>query len=191
MKLEVFWQQLVGTGSEHLILDTGGMIHADSIAIGELDGNSYRIRYEIDCDAGWSVQRLRIEDLQSEKVLVLRRESNEHWFDEAGHLLPELSGCTEVDIMVTPFTNTLPIKRLNLKPGETREILVAYVQVIPELTLSSRGQRYTFVSLGESGNVYRYESLESGFQANLKVDSDSLVTDYPDIFKLTTKRRFA
>ena len=39
--------------------------------------------------------------------------------------------------------------------------------------------------------MYRYESLKSGFTAELKVDEDGLVIDYPDIFRMEEKRRLA
>jgi hypothetical protein len=39
----------------------------------------------------------------------------------------DLSGCCEnVDVSETPFTNTLPIRRLGLTSGESAEIRVAY-----------------------------------------------------------------
>jgi hypothetical protein len=96
----------------------------------------------------------------------------------------------DVDIMITPFTNTLPIRRLNLRVGEAQGIAVAYVRV-PNLALSRVEQRYICLSLDQSGGLYRYESPESGFSANLKVDTDGLVLDYPDIFVIDAKRSLA
>jgi len=45
-----------------------------------------------------------------------------------GRLVPELEGCMDVDISVTPFTNTLPIQKLGLAPTESPEVSVAYVE---------------------------------------------------------------
>lgn len=188
MKLEVLWRQLVGIGAEHLLLDTDGGVHADSLAVGEIEGTAYRIHYEIDCDREWNVQRLKIEDLLSRKAIALRRGDANRWFEEASRTLPDLTGCTDVDIMITPFTNTLPIRRLYLKPRESREISVVYVG-LPGLAISKFAQRYTCLSLDEDGGTYRYESLKSGFMAELKVDMDGLVVDYPNIFAMDAKRR--
>ncbi len=59
----------------------------------------------------------------------------------------DLSGCCEnVDVSETPFTNTLPIRRLGLTSGESAEIRVAYfdateLQSWPELAaISSPGK---------------------------------------------------
>jgi hypothetical protein len=188
MNLEVLWRQLAGIGAEHLVLSVDGSIHADGLAVGEVESAAYRIHYGIDCNPDWQVQGLRVEDLLSHNVVSLARAKDGHWGDEAGGMLPDLDGCTDVDIMITPFTNTLPIRRLNLKLGEEREIAVVYVG-LPGLVVSRFEQRYTCLSLNENGGTYRYESLKSGFTADLVVDTDGLVVDYPNIFVMDAKRR--
>jgi uncharacterized protein len=188
MKLEVLWRQLVGIGAEHLVLSTDGGIHADSLSVGELGGTAYRIHYTIDCDSDWNVRRLVADDLLTRQVVVLTRDEGDLWRDEAGTPIEALNGCTEVDIMITPFTNTLPIQRLKLKVEEGKEIAVVYLG-LPGLAVSRFEQRYTCLSRSEDGGIYRYESLKSGFTADLKVDTDGLVVDYPNIFAMDAKRR--
>ena len=39
------------------------------------------------------------------------------------------TGCIDVDIRATPFTNTLPIRRLALQPGESRDLRMAFIDV--------------------------------------------------------------
>ncbi len=188
MKLEVLWRQLAGTGAEHLVLNMDGQIRADSLAVGEVDGAAYRLHYVILCDGAWNIQRVQIEELLNRKVGVLNRDENNLWTTEDGRPVHELDGCSQVDIMITPFTNTLPIRRLDLKPGESRPIAVAYIG-LPGLKLSRMDQRYTCLYADENGAIYRYENLGNGFQAELKVDTDGLVVDYPNIFEMDAKRR--
>jgi uncharacterized protein len=126
------------------------------------------------------------KDVLSGKEFILTI-SGDAWLDEHNGVIESLRGCSDVDIQVTPFTNTLPIKRLNLKPGESKEIAVVYVN-ISELNLSRFEQRYTCISKDKDGGVYRYESLSSGFTSELKVDADGLVVDYPGIFKMVWKQ---
>ncbi len=79
-----------------------------------------------------------------------------------------LDGCTDVDISVTPFTNTLPIRRLNLDQDESTEIETVYISV-PELQVETAIQRYTCLdSLDDEGGRYRYESVPSGFTAEFR-----------------------
>jgi hypothetical protein len=92
-----------------------------------------------------------------------------------------LDGCHDVDIRVTPFTNTLPIRRLALAPGASAELRVGYITV-PDLSIRPVRQRYTCLARSESGGIFRYDSLDSGFRADLTVDAHGLVVEYPGIW---------
>lgn len=52
-------------------------------------------------------------------ILVLKSDGNGHWKDHKGELFPDLGGCNDIDLYFSPFTNTLPIRRLLLKPGKS------------------------------------------------------------------------
>ena len=169
-----------------MILHLGPVVEANSLAVGRLDDSAYRIQYQIVCDATWNVQKVSVRNLLSNQSFALTKAGDE-WLDEQGRAAGSLRGCSDVDIMVTPFTNTLPIRRLNLARGEAKEIAVAYVRV-PELSLSRLEQRYTCLEKEKEGGVYRYENLDSGFTSDLKVDEDGLVGDYPGLFKMVWKR---
>jgi hypothetical protein len=79
---------------------------------------------------------------------------------------------------LTPFTNTLPINRLNLTEGDSKEIEVVYFD-LPSSNFSPLKQRYTNLGNG----IYKYESLASGFTANLEVDNEGFVINYPGIWQ--------
>jgi hypothetical protein len=87
-----------------------------------------------------------------------------------------------VDVSETPFTNTLPIRRLGLASGEYADISVAYFDGT-ELQPWPEPQRYTCLEKGEGGGLYRFVSLDGGFTADLAVDADGLVVDYPGLFR--------
>ena len=57
--------------------------------------------------------------------------------------------------------------------------MVAYIRV-PSLAITPARQRYTAIT---PNALYRFESLESGFSADLPVDGQGLVTDYPGLFR--------
>ncbi len=187
MQTEVIWEQTVGKGLEHLILRQDKKIEAESLALGMIEGAAYRIKYQIICDTDWKVERVRVKDSLNNKALVFIQREEGIWTDEKDRSIEALNGCTDVDIMITPFTNTLPIKRLKLAPGESKEISVLYFR-IPDLTVSKFAQRYTFLSQEKDHGVYKYESLDSGFTSDIKVDADGLVIDYPGIFKMAWKQ---
>ena len=187
MHTEVIWEQIVGKGLEHLILRQEQKIEAESLALGMIEGAAYRIKYQIICDTDWKVERVKVKESLNNKALVFIQKEDGIWTDEQDLPIEALNGCIDVDIMITPFTNTLPIKRLKLAVGESREISVLYFR-IPNLTVSKLDQRYTFLAQEKDHGVYKYESLGSGFTSDIKVDADGLVTDYPGIFKMAWKR---
>ena len=102
-----------------------------------------------------------------------------NWTDGAGKSLPKLTGAIDIDLSVTPFTNTLPIRRLKLSAGQSAEILTVYI-LAPALTLVTDPQRYTCLV---PGTRYRYESLDSDFTRDIDVDDHALVVTYPGLFR--------
>ncbi|WP_250473909.1 putative glycolipid-binding domain-containing protein [Caballeronia sp. GAFFF1] len=175
------WTQRDGKGIEHLVLDerSDGVV-IESVVVGEGEAGAFGMTYRIECDARWQVTRL-VAKLAGGGCIDLRRA--QAWTDEQGAPQAALNGCIDVDIIATPFTNTLPIRRLRLQPGERREIRVAYVRV-PEMTVSAVAQAYTCIDACVDGKRrYRFEGLDTGFTAEIAVDDDGLVTDYPGLFE--------
>jgi hypothetical protein len=181
---EVMWAPWEGPGLEHLRLlrsDVG--VVASGLVIGLEAGRPFRIGYEIRCDGLWRVREVRAgaPDLKR-PMLELLTDGEGRWKRRGGEPLPELDGCIDVDISATPFTNTLPIRRLGLKPGQSEELAVTYVRV-PELLVGAERQRYQCLEGQADGGLYRFEALPSGFTAELSVDVDGLVLDYPGLFR--------
>ncbi|HEY7340639.1 MAG TPA: putative glycolipid-binding domain-containing protein [Ktedonobacterales bacterium] len=149
------------------------------------EGQPLRVTYNLDCDTGWRVRELQVSG-ESEAVggsaIRLYADGAGNWTDDKGQSLGALQGCIDVDIMLTPLTNTLPIRRLQLAPGESREISVVYIAA-PDLSISPFRQRYTRLDDADGGQRYRYESVDSGFTADLPVDDDGFVVDYPGIWR--------
>jgi len=188
----VMWAPWTGAGLEHLALacDEEG-VRADGVVIGVEGGFRFRVRYEVRCDAGWRVREASVVLLASAGASVrLFTDGEGHWTMPGGEPVPALDGCTDADISATPFTNTLPIRRLGLEPGEYANLEVAYVDV-PGMRVELSRQRYTCLERGEHGGLYRYEDegLFHGFTADLPVDADGLVLDYPGLFRRVRPNR--
>jgi hypothetical protein len=92
---------------------------------------------------------------------------------------PQLTECQDVDIGATPSTNTLPIRRMHLKVGASQTLSAAWLH-FPNLTVQPLFQRYTRLSY----DVYRYESINSGFQTALRVDEQGIVQDYSGMWSI-------
>ena len=149
------------------------------------EGQPLRVTYSLVCDAGWRVRELQMtgeSEAVGERAIRLYADGVGNWRDDKDQPIAALQGCIDVDIMLTPLTNTLPIRRLQLAPGEAREISVVYIAA-PDLSIRPFRQRYTRLDDVDGGQRYRYESLDSGFTADLPVDDDGFVVDYPGIWR--------
>ncbi|HEY4801315.1 MAG TPA: putative glycolipid-binding domain-containing protein [Paraburkholderia sp.] len=184
---EVRWASETGEGIEHLAFDAnsgpkfgekGDTIRAESVVVGERYGKSYGLCYAIECDARWRVRWAALR-VMGGRSLVLHSDGEGHWRDGEGRALDALDGCIDIDIAATPYTNTLPIRRLGLARGERQPIRVVYIAA-PELEPRPVEQAYVCI---ERDREYRYEGIFRDFTANLRVDEDGLVIDYPTLFR--------
>ncbi|MFE0014241.1 putative glycolipid-binding domain-containing protein [Mesorhizobium sp. NPDC059054] len=172
------WQEWDGDGTQYLVLSgqRDGM-SVDAVAISS-DPYLFAARYRIAIDVDWLTRRLEVSLVGREDVLILEADGKGHWTMD-GQPMPTLDGVLEPDLSVSPFTNTLPIKRLRLAKGESAEIRTAYISV-PALEVFPDPQRYTCL---EEGSRYLYESLDSDFRREITFDEHGLVTDYPGLFR--------
>jgi len=180
----IVWESVEEPGIEHLDLHLdpqGG--RADGLQVRVLDGGPIRLRYAVAWDGLWRVRRVTLAlDGFRQGSLELTSNGEGHWSDGAGADLAHLAGCLDVDILASPFTNTLPIRRLLFAPGKPQNIAVAYISV-PDLRITRAPQRYTFLGSQNGRPVYRYENVETGYTADLPVDSKGVVWDYPEYFR--------
>jgi hypothetical protein len=184
MLRKLLWSNQADTGLEHFYLRRGDEeLIADGVVIGVEENVAFRIRYTIHCDLQWQVRNVTVGSLGENKQMIrLESDGLGNWVNEWRHSVPELKGCFDVDITATPFTNTLPIRRLRLAPGQSAEIKVVYF-TIPEMQIRVEPQRYTCLETSSAGGRFRFESLSDGFTAVITVDADGLVEDYPGLFK--------
>jgi hypothetical protein len=177
----------VGLESCRVVAGPDG-IRAESVALGVEAGHPWAVRYTLRCDTGWRTRELSVTSLAADgATLVLAADGTGHWTGAAGERLVALDGCLDVDLTSTVFTNTLPIRRLGMVPGWSEEITVAYLTV-PGLALTVSRQRYQCLTWGPDGGRYRFESPALGFTADIAVDGDGLVVEYPHIARRVWSR---
>ena len=93
-----------------------------------------------------------------------------------------------VDISETPFTNTSPSGGSTSPPRRVRGDrgrLLRWGGCNPGRRRSATPPR----KVDGGGGLYRFLSLDGGFTADLPVDADGLVLDYPELFKRVFPRR--
>jgi hypothetical protein len=172
------WRPETGEGLEHLDLRRDGDdIIAEGVIVGARDAPPYGVHYRIVCDAGWRTRLFHIHTTAG-RSLHLVSDGEGNWSDGDGTRVPHLDGAIDVDLAGSPFTNTLPIRRAGLGPEtgavEFRMVYVPFATFAPTID----EQRYRCLAPG----LYRYEAADRSFTADLTVDEDGLVVDYPTLF---------
>jgi uncharacterized protein len=131
-----------------------------------------RVNYIVRCSPDWVTRAVAVRETRQdgERAFELVADDARRWWMD-GESVPALEGCVDVDLGVTPSTNTLPIRRLRLEVGETAEIDAAWIR-FPELDVVRASQQYT--RLGDRRYLYQSRT----FQAELDVDDLGLVVTY-------------
>jgi uncharacterized protein len=173
----VHWRRIGHPGTERLDLwrsPQGWMLDG---AVEAFDTELFRVSYRVRCTPGWETVGAAIQVVAhgSQRSLDLAFDRNAGWSTN-GDQAPGLGSCTDIDLGVTPSTNTLPIRRLQLEVGATERILAAWVR-FPGLDVTASEQRYTRLS----DRRYLYESAT--FRAEVEVDDLDLVTTYAGIWE--------
>ncbi len=183
METVAHWRDWHGRGLEHCLCreDADGLVLEGVVAGTRL--GSYGGHYLVRTDTAFRTREVRVDYVGGPRLHV-GADGEGHWRDLArGRPIPALTDCIDVDIGITPATNMLPIRRLGLRMGESRDITAAYVplpaQIGGDFLPERAEQRYTCLI---PDRRYRYEGLFRGFSAELEVDEAGLVIDYPDTF---------
>lgn len=138
------------------------------------------VSYDCVLDGTWRTRSVSIcSHLPDVRTTVVERVAETMWRVDGVHR-SDLDGCVEVDLSITPFSNTLALLRLGPPPGGSGELQALYVS-FPEMACVPSRQRYE--RLGPS--TFRYVDLgvHRGFEASLTVDSEGFVRSYEGLFE--------
>jgi hypothetical protein len=170
-------------GLEHLLLAEHV---ADSVVLAfDEEHGPFRFTYRLTWDESWQLRdaELVFATERFTRSLSLHTDGQGHWRHRDGRAIDDLDGCLDVDIWPTPFTNSFPIRREPMGVGERRQFRMAWI-FAPDLTVHAQPQAYTRLA----DRLYLFENLDgSGFKAELAVDEDGIVLDYPDLFRRVTE----
>jgi len=171
----VIWRCLFRPGMEHFALrETANGWELAGTVIVLADDRPLLVAYRVECNGDWHTRNVELSVTRdgNQRTLSLHPTNEGRWLLD-GQPIDAVAGCIDVDLGVTPSTNALPIRRLNLAVGESADVTATWVQ-FPSLEIRPLSQRYTRIA----EHRYRYES-DTGFTADLDVDDAGVVTTYP------------
>jgi hypothetical protein len=168
-------------------------LFASGVAVGSVP-LPYRLEYELETGSGFVTEWLRVRCRGETWVreLHLHREKAALWSvgsKEDGDVdLPPpggdpapLADALDCDLGLSPVTNMMPILRHGLLyGGGPCNFTMAWVAV-PALAVRPDHQRYLHRAATSDHHVVRYEAVDGSFAADIVLDADAVVLDYPGI----------
>jgi len=155
-----------------------------SAIVGYYENKIYKVEYNIETNVNWETKsvtiRIKIDDAAD--TIILKKQ-DEKWILN-GVPADEYNGIYDIDISLTPFTNTLPVRRLKLTGHEEQVITVIYFDIL-DRQIKPLKQIYTRLT----AHNYKYENYDKSFTANIQTGEDGLVKDYPTLFEMSAKQK--
>jgi uncharacterized protein len=178
----ILWQDISNGALDRCRLDStpSGLRLAGTVLTAAY-GDPLVVRYLVVTDENGLTRRVELDlDGSTRRVLLADGVGRWHW--DGVSELTDVAGALDVDLTVTPATNTLPIRRLGLEVGQAVDLRMAWIQ-FPDLEVIPSEQRY------ERLTQDRWRFSTGDFQAELVVDRDGLVLDYGGLFRSLAYRR--
>ena len=176
-EMSALWRRLDVPGHEavRVYRDEDGW-YLDGAAIFLFEEKPCRLEYLIECDTDWRTRGATIDGWVGDDVIALEimvSEDGDWYIDDEE--IRDAKGCDDIDLNFSPVTNLLPIRRMDLKTGDTKAVSAAWLR-FPSFTLERLDQNYTRID----PSTVQYESANGAFARTLKVNERGLVLEYPD-----------
>ena len=173
----ILWRRVDTAGHEaaRIYGDDDGW-YLDGSAIFLHEGGPCRLEYLIECDTEWRTTAATIDGWVGDEVIaheILVSEGGTWYLNDDE--IKAVEGCIDIDLNFSPVTNLLPLRRIDLKIGESKSVSAAWLR-FPTFELERLDQTYRRVD----ESTIKYESGDGKFVRDLKVNDDGLVLDYPD-----------
>ena len=180
MQKNILWKGTAYHSLEKCVLETTkDGTEVSSVIIGFYNEVIYQVEYFIKANKNWETVFLEVKSNLNGLIqsFSFRREDNDNVFAADKNVLP-FGGCSNIDISLTPFTNTLSINRLLLHQDEKQIIDVLYIDILNQ-QIKPVQQNYTRLSKFK----YKYENVPNNFEAVITVDEYGLVVNYTELFE--------
>lgn len=138
--------------------------------------------YELQTDETGAARRfgLTVTLAERERQLSIARDEENMWLvtDQRGESRAGFDGALDVDVVFSPFFNTLPIRRRGLhQRPDSITVPVIYVS-LPDMVLTPATVSYSNASSASTEKIRVHSPVSD---TTLTVDADGFIVDYPGL----------
>jgi hypothetical protein len=178
--VSILWRRLDDAGHDacRLVEKEGGW-RLEGAAVFLHEGVPACLDYKVDCDGAWRTREGAVHGWGGERFVDFRvtRAPDGVWTLN-GQVMPDVTGCVDLDLGFTPATNLFQLRRVALQVGQAADVPVAWIDV-PGDSLDMVRQRYE----RRTAEKYWYESPPFDYYALLRVNAAGFVLKYPDLWE--------
>jgi hypothetical protein len=182
MQQNIIWKgQLYNSIENCLVRMSNRKIVATSTVIGYFQNTIFKLEYRIETSRNWETLLVEIQtQFQNRNENIVFKSKGKGKWTKNGKPVNDFDNCIDIDISLSPFTNSLPVNRLKLANNEAKEINVLYFDILDQQVKAVK-QKYRRLSETE----YKYQNIPNDFEAVIVVDELGIVLQYPGLFERT------
>jgi len=144
---------------------------------------AFSAHYDLQTDESGATKRLglTVTVAERDRQLVIARDEENMWLvtDSRGQSRAGYDGALDVDVVFSPFFNTLPIRRARLHEQANAVTLPTVYLWLPEMSVIPAPASYRSAGAGEGITVLTPGTDPQG--TTITVDADGFVIDYPGL----------
>lgn len=164
---------------------SGNRIRANGriVAGATADHPAFGVYYDLHTDESGATKRLglTVTLAERERQLVIARDEENMWLvtDARGQSRAGYDGALDIDMLFSPFFNTLPIRRARLQERAAAITLPTLYLNLPDMSVVAATASYS--SVGTRPGIKVITPGTDACGTTVTVDADGFVIDYPGL----------
>ncbi|MYL28816.1 hypothetical protein GLW03_03185 [Halobacillus halophilus] len=179
MLQRIMWDHLDAAGSEYVTINgrpDGMEVNGTVLLIS--DNSPHRVSYVLRLGPDWKTKKLKVFINEEKDPFIIETVKEDKWWVD-GRYVEALDGASNIDLSLTPLTNSLPINRVSWMIGEKRTFKMVSVQPLSREVMPIL-QTYTYLGDSDGCRIFQYRCRN--FETALVVDQNGWVVEYPGFF---------
>lgn len=179
MEQRVIWNHLESAGAEYVTLKKlSSHIEVQGTVLLVHEGLPHHYTYHLRLGHDWKTRKVKVFEEGHPEPFIVQSHNQDKWWVN-GEYDEDLDGAMNVDLTITPFSNSLPINRVTWNLGERRTFKMVCIDVLNK-KVQPLIQVYTYLGDSDGHRIFQYRCRD--YETAIVVDQEGWVVEYPGAF---------